>query len=57
MRIDVHNTMGQCVLHNRVAKHGSTYTYDLDMSYAQKGMYIIRFGSDEYGKVRKILVK
>jgi hypothetical protein len=57
MRIDVHNTMGQCVLHNRVAKQGSTYTYHLDMSYAQKGMYIIRFGSDEYGKVRKILVK
>lgn len=57
LRIDVHNTMGQCVLHNRVAKNGNTYTYDLDMSYAQKGMYIVRFGSDEYGKVKKILVK
>jgi len=57
LRIDVHNTMGQCVLHNRVAKDGDTYTYDLDMSYAQKGLYIVRFGSDEYGKVRKIVVK
>lgn len=57
LRIDVHNTMGQCVLHNRVAKEGDTYTYDLDMSYAQKGLYIVRFGSDEYGKVRKIVVK
>lgn len=57
LRIDVHNTMGQCVLHNRVAKIGNTYTYDLDMSYAPKGMYIIRFGSDEYGKVKKIVVK
>jgi len=57
LRIDVHNTMGQCVLHNRVAKEGDTYTYDLDMSYAQKGLYIVRFGSDEYGKVRKIVVR
>lgn len=57
LRIDVHNSMGQCVLHNRVAKVGDTYGYDLDMSYAPKGLYIIRFGSDEYGKVRKILVK
>lgn len=57
LRIDVHNTMGQCVLHNRVAKNGNSYTYDLDMSYAPKGMYIVRFGSDEYGKVKKIVVK
>lgn len=57
LRIDVHNTAGQCVLHNRVAKEGDTYTYDLDMSYAQKGLYIVRFGSDEYGKVRKIVVR
>jgi len=57
LRIDVHNTMGQCVLHNRVIKNGDSYSYDIDMSYAPKGMYIIRFGSDDYGKVRKIMVK
>lgn len=57
MNIDMHNAMGQCVLHNRVLNVNGTYTYDIDMSYAQKGLYIIRFGSDDYGKVRKILVK
>ena len=57
LRIDVHNTLGQTVLHNRVLNENGSYTYDIDMSYAHKGMYIIRFGSDEYGKVRKILVK
>lgn len=57
LRIDLHNTMGQCLLHNRVVKINDTYTYDIDMSYAKPGLYIIRFGTDEYGKVRKILVK
>lgn len=57
LRIDVHNTMGQCLLHNRVIKANDTYNYDIDMSYAQPGLYIIRFGTDEYGKVKKILVK
>jgi len=33
------------------------YTYDIDMSYAQPGVYIIRFGSDTYGKIKKIIVK
>lgn len=57
LRIDVHNTMGQCVIYNRVVKSGDRYSYDIDMSYAQKGVYIIRFGTDDYGKVRKIVVR
>lgn len=57
LRLDVHNTMGQCVIYNRVQKSNGIYTYDIDMSYAQKGIYIIRFGSDDYGKVRKFVVK
>ena len=57
LRIDIHNTSGQCVLHNRVAKVYGVYTYDIDMSYAEPGLYIVRLGSDSYGKVRKILVK
>jgi len=57
LRIDVHNTLGQCVNYNRVQNINGVYSYDIDMSYAQKGMYIIRFGTDEIGKVRKIMVK
>ncbi len=57
LRIDVHNAMGQCVIHNRVVKANGNYTYDIDMSYAPKGVYIVRFGTDDYGKVRKIVVK
>ena len=57
LRLDVHNTLGQCVLHNRVIKDNGQYNYEIDMSYAKPGLYIVRFGTDEYGKVKKILVK
>jgi hypothetical protein len=57
LRIDLHNTMGQCLVHNRVPNVNGHYTYDIDMSYAQPGVYIIRLGSDTYGKIKKIIVK
>ena len=57
LRIDLHNTMGQCLVHNRIPNINGTYTYDIDMSYAKPGVYIIRLGSDSYGKIKKIFVK
>jgi len=57
LRIDLHNTMGQCLVHNRIPNVNGNYTYDIDMSYAQPGIYIIRLGSDTYGKIKKIIVK
>ncbi|NOR88496.1 MAG: T9SS type A sorting domain-containing protein, partial [Bacteroidales bacterium] len=57
LRIDLHNTMGQHLVSNRVYSENGKYTYDLDMSYAQAGVYIIRLGSESYGKVKKIVVK
>lgn len=56
LRIDLYNTMGQCLLHNREYPKNGIYSYDIDMSYAQLGMYIIRLGSDAYGKVRRIML-
>lgn len=57
LRIDLHNTMGQRVLYNRIRSNDGIYTYDIDMSYAQPGIYIVRLGSDTYGKIKKIIVK
>lgn len=57
LRIDLHNTMGQCLVYNRVRNVNGTYTYDIDMSYAKPGIYIVRLGTDEYGKVKRIIVK
>jgi hypothetical protein len=55
--INVHNTAGQCVISNRVSSINGTYFYDFDMSYAAPGVYLVRLGSDTFGKVRKIVVK
>ena len=55
--ITVHNTAGQKVIYNRVPNVNGTYTYDFDMSYAAPGVYLLRLGSDKFGKVKKIVVK
>lgn len=55
--INLHNVMGQKLVENRVENVNGKYVYRLDLSYAQPGAYIIRLGSAQYGKVKKILVK
>lgn len=57
LTINVHNTAGQCVISNRVSSVNGKYFYDFDMSYAAPGVYLVRLGSDTFGKVRKIVVK
>ncbi len=55
--ISLRNVLGQKLVENRVENIGGLYTYDLDMSFAKPGAYIIRLGSSNYGKVKKIIVK
>ena len=55
--ITVHNTAGQKVIYNRVPNVNGIYNYDFDMSYAAPGVYLVRLGSDTFGKVKKIVVK
>ncbi len=55
--INVHNILGQKLVENRVDNINGIYSYHLDMSYAEPGAYIIRIGNEQYGKVRKIIVK
>ena len=55
--ITVHNVSGQTMLQNRVDQVNGWYQFDFDMSYAPPGMYLVRLGSDTFGKVKKILVR
>ena len=55
--ITIHNTAGQKVIYNRVPNINGSYFYDFDMSYAAPGVYLVRLGSEKFGKVKKILVK
>ncbi|MDC8002643.1 GEVED domain-containing protein [Aureisphaera galaxeae] len=43
--IGVYNLLGQQLAFNNIEKEGDRYLYDLDMSYASKGVYLIKMGN------------
>jgi len=55
--LSLHNILGQKVIENRISKSNGRYTYPLDLSYAEAGVYILRVGTYKYGKVQKIRVQ
>jgi hypothetical protein len=57
--ISVFNTLGQRLAYNNLRKEGNLYTYDLDMSYAASGVYIVQFTDIDGGSklVEKIIVE
>jgi len=55
--INLHNILGHKLVENRVENINGKYIYNLDLSYAKPGAYIIRLGSNNYGKVKRIIVK
>lgn len=57
MIISLHDVFGQKLVENRIEKVNGQYTYPLDLSYAKAGVYIVRVGTHQYGKVKKIFVK
>lgn len=57
LRITVHDLLGQKLVENIVEKSDRIYHYELDMSYAATGVYLIRLGTRKVGKVTRILVE
>jgi hypothetical protein len=57
MIISLHDVFGQKLVENRIENVNGIYTYPLDLSYAKVGVYIVRVGSYQAGKVKKIVVK
>ena len=55
--INLHNILGQRLVENRVENINGRYSYNLDMSYAKPGAYIVRLGNSKYGKVKRIIVR
>ncbi|NNK80838.1 MAG: hypothetical protein HKO93_05010, partial [Flavobacteriales bacterium] len=53
----VMDTQGRTVVHNWVYPVNGEYTYELDMSYAAGGMYLIRIGDQRAGKITRIAVQ
>ncbi|MCG9970684.1 T9SS type A sorting domain-containing protein [Christiangramia crocea] len=57
LRITVHNILGQKMLENQLFNDGDGYVYELDMSYAARGVYLVRVGTRKVGKVMRFIVK
>lgn len=57
LRLTVHNILGQKMLENKVENDGGGYSYDLDMSYAATGVYLLRIGTRDFGLVKRFIVK
>ena len=55
--INLHNILGQKLVQNRVKNINGKYVYQLDLSYAQPGAYIVRLGNSQYGKIKRLIVR
>lgn len=53
----VTNLLGQTLVSYKLDNNGSGYEYNLDMSYASAGVYIIRLGNNNVSKAKRIIVK
>ena len=55
---NVYNVSGQVIVFNNISKNSQKYIYDLDMSYAASGIYLVKMGNSSIGfKTGKIIVK
>jgi len=57
MILNVFTITGQKLVQNSIKQDNGNFVYDLDMSYAATGIYIIRIGTEDKGIVKKIFVK
>lgn len=55
--IQVYNVSGQVLAYNLLENNNGKYTYNLDMSYASSGVYLVRVGTDTNGFVKRVIVR
>ena len=55
--LTVYDILGQKLVENRVDKGFGAYEYLLDMSHAAPGVYLVRVGTREEGRVERIIVR
>ena len=56
LRLTIHNILGQKMLENQVETNGRGYRYEFNMSYAANGVYLLRIGTREVGRVKRFIV-
>ncbi|MDX1603370.1 MAG: T9SS type A sorting domain-containing protein, partial [Salinimicrobium sediminis] len=54
--LTVHDMLGQKLVENLIRKNFNSYTYSLDMSHVATGVYLVRIGTRDEGRVARIIV-
>ncbi len=54
--VTVYDISGKRLVYHRVQNKNGQFIYDLDMSYAASGIYLVRIGNNNFGKIKKIIV-
>ncbi|RMB58031.1 T9SS C-terminal target domain-containing protein [Dokdonia sinensis] len=57
LQITVYDLNGRLLMSNFMPNNGNKFTYQLDMSYAASGVYLVKVGEKDFEKTSKILVK
>ncbi|MCT8339632.1 GEVED domain-containing protein [Flavobacteriaceae bacterium TK19130] len=57
LEVTVHNVLGQQLVFYRKDLENGSFNYTLDMSYVSSGVYLVRVGNSQFGKVEKIIVQ
>lgn len=55
--LEVYTMGGKQIVYHKLKKVNNEYTYDLNLSYVAKGVYLLKVGNDKGGKIKKIIVK
>ena len=56
LTFSLHNIAGQTLISNRVPNVNGSYEFEFDMSFAEPGVYLVRLGSTNFGKVKRVVV-
>jgi hypothetical protein len=56
LTFNVYNVLGQQVVFNNISKENGEYRYELDMSYAATGVYVVKVGKGDVFETGKIIV-
>ncbi|HFX17681.1 MAG TPA: T9SS type A sorting domain-containing protein [Flavobacteriales bacterium] len=57
MILQVFTIGGKQIVYHPLKNQNGQYAYDLNMQYVAKGVYLLKIGNKEVGKVKKIIVK
>ncbi len=55
--LEVFDINGQQIVYHTLKNNNGQYTYDLDLRYVAKGVYMVKIGNDKFVKIKKIIVR